>query len=475
MEDSFEIENLLNEWVYRLRRGELSVYVDEHFPVNIEGTDYYFFLRSNPERTALTTYDEIHERVVGMDQDLVPSQPSYHTATTPIIEISEDGTYAKATWMEHSLTNLGQARLPGIPAAEDGKVNYMIFTGKYFHEFKKIDGEWYVTGFNWEPMMSLPTWQFDAVNSKGWASSGSTQKFPLPGEAYQSNLITAVSLSDLTIKNGETAKVKAAFTPATTANTGLTWTSSDPKVATVDADGTVKAMKPGTATITATSKHVDGVKASCTVTVTCEHNQKASITPAMTKADGKISYSCPICENTTAAAKTIYKISSVKLSKTAYDYNGKAKKPTVIVKDRKGNVISAKNYTVTYAKGRANVGTYKVTVKFKGNYAGTVTRSFKVNPKATSIVSATGKSKAFVVKWSKRTKQITGYQIRYASKSNMKNAKKILVTKNTTVSKRISKLKAKKTYYVQVRTYKTVKGSKYYSSWSKTKKVTTKK
>lgn len=153
-----------------------------------------------------------------MDQDLVPSQPSYHTATTPIIEISEDGTYAKATWMEHSLTNLGQARLPGIPAAEDGKVNYMIFTGKYFHEFKKIDGERYVTGFNWEPMMSLPTWQFDAVNSKGWASSGSTQKFPLPGETYQSNLITAVSLSDLTIKNGETAKVKAAFTPATTAN-----------------------------------------------------------------------------------------------------------------------------------------------------------------------------------------------------------------------------------------------------------------
>ena len=57
----------------------------------------------------------------------------------------------------------------------------------------------------------------------------------------------------------------------------------------------------------------------------------------------------------------------------------------------------------------------------------------------------------------------------------MANAKSVLVNKNTIVSKKISKLKAKKTYYIQVRTYKTVKGTKYYSAWSKVKKVKTKK
>ena len=41
-------------------------------------------------------------------------------------------------------------------------------------------------------------------------------------------------------------------------------------------------------------------------------------------------------------------------------------------------------------------------------------------------------------------------------------------------SKKVTKLKAKKKYYVRIRTYKTVSGTKYYSEWSKTKTVRTK-
>ena len=51
----------------------------------------------------------------------------------------------------------------------------------------------------------------------------------------------------------------------------------------------------------------------------------------------------------------------------------------------------------------------------------------------------------------------------------------VLVKKAKTTSKVISKLKGKKKYYVQVRTYKTVKGTKYYSNWSNVKAVTPKK
>lgn len=39
---------------------------------------------------------------------------------------------------------------------------------------------------------------------------------------------------------------------------------------------------------------------------------------------------------------------------------------------------------------------------------------------------------------------------------------------------KVKKLKAKKKYYVRVRTYKTVKGKKVYSSWSKVKSIKTK-
>lgn len=48
----------------------------------------------------------------------------------------------------------------------------------------------------------------------------------------------------------------------------------------------------------------------------------------------------------------------------------------------------------------------------------------------------------------------------------MKSAKKASLT--------VKKLKAKRAYYVQIRTYKTVDGKKLYSSWSKMKKVKTK-
>jgi len=42
-----------------------------------------------------------------------------------------------------------------------------------------------------------------------------------------------------------------------------------------------------------------------------------------------------------------------------------------------------------------------------------------------------------------------------------------------TTKNKVKKLKAKKKYYVRVRTYKTVKGKKVYSSWSKVKSIKT--
>lgn len=76
--------------------------------------------------------------------------------------------------------------------------------------------------------------------------------------------------------------------------------------------------------------------------------------------------------------------------------------------------------------------------------------------------------------WTKQATQTTGYQIRYSLKSSMANAKTVTVSKNASTSKKVTKLKAKKKYYVQVRTYKTVNGTKYFSKWSGKKAVKTK-
>ncbi len=167
-------------------------------------------------------------------------------------------------------------------------------------------------------------------------------------------------------------------------------------------------------------------------------------------------------------------VAGVTLAKTVYTYTGKAIKPAVTAKDTAGNVIDAGNYTVAYSANK-NVGTATVKVTFTGNYSGTYSLSFTINPKSTSISKATASSKGFKLKWKKQTTQVTGYEIRYSTNKNFKSAKNAVVKKAKTTSKTFSKLKAKKKYYVQIRTYKTVGGKKYYSSWSKAKTVTTKK
>jgi hypothetical protein len=56
----------------------------------------------------------------------------------------------------------------------------------------------------------------------------------------------------------------------------------------------------------------------------------------------------------------------------------------------------------------------------------------------------------------------------------MSGAKTITVSKNKTVSRKITGLKAKTSYYVQIRTYKKIGSKTYYSGWSKAKSVKTK-
>ncbi len=176
-----------------------------------------------------------------------------------------------------------------------------------------------------------------------------------------------------------------------------------------------------------------------------------------------------------STATTVPAIDTVKLSKTTYVYNGKKKKPTVTVTDVNGNVISSDNYTVTYESGRKKVGKYKVTVTFTGNYSGTETLYFTIKPKKTAVKKITANSKSFTVKWKKRTTQVTGYQVQYATnKKFTKNKKTVTVKSKKTTSKTVKNLKSNKTYYVRVRTYKTVDGKKIYSKWSTVKKVTVK-
>ena len=93
-------------------------------------------------------------------------------------------------------------------------------------------------------------------------------------------------------------------------------------------------------------------------------------------------------------------------------------------------------------------------------------------PKGTKITSLKKGRKQAAVKWKKQTKQTDGYEIQYSTKKDFsKSVKTKRITGKKKTSAVIKKLKAKKTYYVRIRTWKKVNGERYYSLWSSAKKV----
>ena len=95
-------------------------------------------------------------------------------------------------------------------------------------------------------------------------------------------------------------------------------------------------------------------------------------------------------------------------------------------------------------------------------------------PKSAKFKKVKAAKKAVSVEW-KKVSGVKGYQVQVATdKKFKKNKKTVTVKKQKTTKVTIKKLKAKKKYYVRIRTYKTVNGKKVYSSWSKVKTVKTK-
>ena len=207
---------------------------------------------------------------------------------------------------------------------------------------------------------------------------------------------------------------------------------------------------------------------------THEHTYTTKVVKPTHDAQGYTLYKCSACggsykDNYTAKlpAESISKAKVTGL-KSKY-YNGKAIKPTPVVKLGSKTLKEGKDYTLSY-KNNKEIGTATVTVKGKGAYKGTVKATFKICPKKTTLSKVTSpKTKQLKATYSK-VKGVTGYQITYStSKKFTKDTTKSVNSKKT--SKTITKLKKGKTYYVKVRSYKTVNGTKYYSGYSDVKKV----
>ena len=228
--------------------------------------------------------------------------------------------------------------------------------------------------------------------------------------------------------------------------------------------------------VSGTSYHLTAKK-----TTGCKHKEQIQSVKkkATFNADGKLVTKCKSCGET-LSTKKINKIGNVKLSKSIYTYDKKAKKPTVTVKDTKGKKLKkGKDYTVTYAKGRKAIGNYKVTIQLKGKkYNGKETLTFRIAPAGTSIKSAKAGKTKVAVNWKMQTRNTNGYIIQYSANKSFRNVKQITISSNKAKSKQITKLSTKKQYYVRLCTYKNVKKNgkttKICSDWSNAVAVKTK-
>ncbi|MBQ6321700.1 MAG: Ig-like domain-containing protein [Lachnospiraceae bacterium] len=210
------------------------------------------------------------------------------------------------------------------------------------------------------------------------------------------------------------------------------WSSRNTSVARVSSDGTVTYAGEGTTTVTAT---LPGTGAKVSITVKCVKQPPFTVT----------------------------------LKKSVYTYNGKARKPAVIVKAN-GKKIASKYYKVTY-KSNKNVGIATVTVTGKGaykNYYGKAT--FKIKLKKAVIKSlASGKTKTMTIRW-KKDNQAQYYQIQYAASAGFKTGV-VTLDHISGTGKQIKGLVSGKKYYVRVRAVRQVGTELWYGAWSKTKSV----
>ena len=191
-------------------------------------------------------------------------------------------------------------------------------------------------------------------------------------------------------------------------------------------------------------------------------------------------YVCSNWSNTvseTADSRSfINNIKSVVLNKNIFDYTGKEIKPSVIVKDIKGKVLTKDvDYTVTYVKDLAKIGAYKVIVTGKNGYEFTKELTYKVvlgTPQITRLMPTEDRIDVGNTGVKNQVKEGSGYQIAY-KKSTDSSYTKFSSTGVIPKGFPKKKLSPSTKYNIKVRAFNKINGKKVYGPWSKTVSIKT--
>lgn len=204
---------------------------------------------------------------------------------------------------------------------------------------------------------------------------------------------------------------------------------------------------------------VNGVKLQNKKDYVTEYSNNVNAGTGKILVKGIGSYAGTIEKTFSISPKDIGKL-TITLSSSKLEYDGKAKKPQVIVKDSERVLVSGSDYSIAY-KNNVATGAASAVITGKGNYKNSKQVSFIIVPGQSSGVklsSGTGKSLKF--SWKKQS-GVSGYEI-----SLYKGSKKVKVATTGKTSYKFTKLNENTQYTFKVRAYKKIDGTKHCGKYS---------
>ncbi|MGN1124797.1 MAG: hypothetical protein ACI4SM_01300, partial [Candidatus Gastranaerophilaceae bacterium] len=197
--------------------------------------------------------------------------------------------------------------------------------------------------------------------------------------------------------------------------------------------------------------------------IVAHKNVKAKVVSPTVTSKGYTIYKCSSCGATIKKDFIPALISITKATVSGIKntiYTGKQIKPAIKVIMGKTVLRNGKDYTVSYGVNKIRKATVKI--EGKGKYAGTITKTFIIYPRKTTI-SVKSISKGKIIATAAKRPEAIQYQIQYCSNSKFKAPRTVV----STTPQAILTAKSQKIYYVRVR----IGNGNYASGWSAVKKI----
>lgn len=177
-DDVYDVEMMMPQWTGRIRSGNSMDFVDRYM---VNKAEPLSMLVAGSTLEPTCGYEAIKARFGPKKPSGRRENPAFHTLSTPVLEFSEDGQYAKAAWTDFAIADFSGAM--GFPAEP---VCYYATANKYYHGFVRDDGHWKLYSFGWEPGIFMGGFKFNAEKCrgfyKGWDHTPG--EFPVIGEEY---------------------------------------------------------------------------------------------------------------------------------------------------------------------------------------------------------------------------------------------------------------------------------------------------